>query len=147
MTCRVSSLKGVVKDDFKREVEKWIDEGVLVPWEKVEVDVLPLMAVFDFREVNSHVDCHTGGEVVDLCGETLRKWMRMTGASKMVDLKSANLQLRVSKNLWKYQLVRYKGRTYCLTRLGFGLNPSPKIMSTILRKILENMEKVDGAVS
>ena len=65
----------------------------------------------------------------------------------MVDLKSANLQLRVSKNLWKYQLVRYKGSTYCLTGLGFGLNSAPKIMSTILKKILEKMEKVDGAVS
>ena len=30
----------------------------------------------------------------------------------MVDLKSAYLQLRVSKSLWKYQLVRYKGRPY-----------------------------------
>ena len=102
---------------------------------------------FDFREANSHVECHTAGEVVDECGKTVRKWRRITGASKMVNLKSAYLQLRVSKNLWKYQLVRYKGRTYCLTRLGFGLNSAPKIMSTILRKILLKMEKADGAVS
>ena len=54
-------------------MDKWIDEGVLVPWEKeVEVGVLPLMAVlqptkgkvrlvFDFREVNGHVECNTSG--------------------------------------------------------------------------------------
>ena len=29
--------------------------------------------VFDFCEVNSHVECHTGGEVVDVYRETLRK--------------------------------------------------------------------------
>ena len=155
VACYESSLKGVNKEDFEREVDKWIDEGALMPWVKeVEVGVLPLMAVlqpmkskarpvFDFCEVNSHVECHTG-EVVDVCGETLKKWRRMTEASKMVDLKSVYLQLTVSKNVWKHQLVRYKRRTYCLTRLGFGLNSAPKIMST--RKILE-MLKVDGAVS
>ena len=79
MACYESSLR----EDFEREVDKWIDEGVLVPWEKeIEGGVLPLMAVlqpttdkvrpvFDFREVNSHVECQTDGEVVDVCGETL----------------------------------------------------------------------------
>ena len=65
----------------------------------------------------------------------------------MVDVKSAYLQLKVSKNLWKYQLVGYKGRIYSHTRLGFGLNSAPKIMSTISRKILEKIEKVYGPVS
>ena len=152
------NINAVVMHRMVEGIEKWIDLGVLVPWEKeVEVGVLPLMVVlqpmkgkvrpaFDFRKVNSHVECHTG-EVVDVCRETLRKWRRMTGASKMVDLKSAYLQLRASKNLWEYQLIRYKGRTYCFTRLGFGLNSGPKIRSTILRKILEKMEKLDGTVS
>ena len=34
MACCESSLKGVVKEDLEREVDKWINEGVLVPWEK-----------------------------------------------------------------------------------------------------------------
>ena len=29
--------------------------------------------VFDFRGVNSHVECHTGREIVDVCGETFMK--------------------------------------------------------------------------
>ena len=46
-----SSLKGIVKKDFEREVDKWIDAGVLVPWEKeVEVGVLPLMAVLQLMK-------------------------------------------------------------------------------------------------
>ena len=150
LACYESSLKGVVKEDFEREVDKWIDEGVLVPCEKeLEVGVLPLMAVlqpmkgkvmpvFDFRKVNYHVECHTDGEVVDVCGEILRKWRRMTGASKMVDLKSAYLQLKVSKSLWKYQLVRYKERTYCFTRLGFRLNSTPKIVNDFKEDIGED---------
>ena len=34
MACYESSLKGVVKEDFEREVDKWIEVGVPVPWEK-----------------------------------------------------------------------------------------------------------------
>ena len=103
-----------------------------MPQEKeVEVDVLPLIAVLQstkgkvrpvFREGNSHVECHMGREVGDICEETLRKWRRVTRVSKMVDLKSAYIQHKESKSLWKYQLVRYKGRTYCLTRLNSSKN-------------------------
>ena len=32
--------------------------------------------------------------------------------------------------------VRYKGETYCLTRLGFGLISSPRIMASILKYVL-----------
>ena len=46
VACYKISLKGVVKEDFEGEVDKWIDEGFLMPWEKeVEVGVLILMAV------------------------------------------------------------------------------------------------------
>ena len=30
--------------------------------------------VLDFRELNGHVMCHTGDDVTDVCGETLREW-------------------------------------------------------------------------
>ncbi len=78
VVCYESPLERVIKEDFEREVDKWIDEGMLVPWEKeVEVGILRLMAVlqptkgkakpvFEFREVNSYVEGHTGGEVVDV---------------------------------------------------------------------------------
>ena len=53
----------------------------------------------------------------------------MGGVSKIVDL-----QLHVNNKLWKYQLVKYKGKTYRLTRLGFRLNSAPKVMLMILKK-------------
>ena len=34
VACHESSLKGIVKEDFEREVGKWIDEGMLVPWKR-----------------------------------------------------------------------------------------------------------------
>ena len=60
----------------------------------------------------------------------------MEGEIALVDLKSAYLQVRVAKELWQYQLVRYKGETYCLTRLGFGLSSAPRIMASILKYVL-----------
>lgn len=156
--CYTHSLKGRVKEEFDQEVERWIDEGILVPWEGVEEGVLPLMAVIqptknkvrpvlDFRELNNYVMCHTGDDVVDVCGETLRKWRQMRGASTIVDLKSAYLQVHVAEKLWRYQLVKYNGRTYCLTRLGFGLNCAPRIMTSILKTVLGKRTDVKTGTS
>ena len=54
----------------------------------------------------------------------------------MVDLKKASLQLHVDKELQKFQAVKYHGRLYVMTRMGFGLNVAPKIMSKILARVL-----------
>ncbi|XP_076030373.1 uncharacterized protein LOC143018669 [Oratosquilla oratoria] len=141
-----------VREDFDLEVERWIEEGILSPWEEpVEGGILPLMAVvqptkrkvrpvLDFRELNQFVKCHTGDDFVDVCSETLRRWRRRRGASAVVDLRAAYLQIHVTKKLWKYQLVKYKGRIYCLTRLGFGLSSAPRIMTRILKTVLEKTE-------
>ena len=156
--CYEHSLKGRVKEEFDREVERWIDEGILVPWEGVEEGVLPLMAVIqptknkvrpvlDFRELNGYVMCHTGDDVADVCGETLRKWRQMRGASTIVDLQSAYLQIHVARELWRYQLVKYNGRTYCLTRLGFGLSSAPRIMTRILKTVLGKRKDVEAGTS
>ncbi|XP_068240133.1 uncharacterized protein [Palaemon carinicauda] len=103
--------------------------------------------VLDFWELNVNVKCHTGDDVTDVCSETLRKW-RQTGENvSVVDLKSAYLQLSVDKKFWPYQLVNYKGQTFCLTRLGFGLNSAPRIMSRILKTVLGKDEKIERATS
>jgi hypothetical protein len=53
-----------------------------------------------------------------------------------VDLRKAYLQIHIAPHLWKFQVVKFKGEYYCLTRLGFGLNVAPKIMSSIVNKVL-----------
>ena len=55
---------------------------------------------------------------------------------QIIDLRKAYLQFHVDSSLWRYQVVEYKGRRYCLTRLGFGLNVAPKIMTLVLNKVL-----------
>ena len=71
----------------------------------------------------------------------------MKQATKIVDLKSAHLQIHVDRELWRYQLVQYKSQTYCLTRLGFGLSSAPKIMTAVLRAVLKKDGEVEKATS
>lgn len=103
--------------------------------------------VLDFRELNVNVKCHTGDDVTDICSETLREWRRRGENVSVVDLKSAYLQLSVGEEVWPYQLVNYKGQTFCLTRLEFGLNSAPRIMSKILKTVLSKDEKIKRATS
>lgn len=55
----------------------------------------------------TYVECFTAAKP-----QTLREWRQTRGASTIVDLELAYLLLRVDEKLWKYKLVRYKGRTY-----------------------------------
>ena len=71
----------------------------------------------------------------------------MSGASTIVDLKSAHLQVHVVKKLWKHQLVKHKGRMFCLTRLGFGLISALGIMTKILRTVLSKGSGMEAATN
>ncbi|XP_035827949.1 uncharacterized protein LOC118478447 [Aplysia californica] len=144
---------------FEQEVEKWINEGILMPWdEEVDEGIIPLMAVdqvnknkvrpvLDFRELNEAVECHTGDDLIDVCDDVLRQWRQVEGDTEIVDLKAAYLQLHVSRELWKYQLVRFTGKSYCLTRLGFGLNCAPRIMTKVLKTVLEQRDDIRFSTS
>lgn len=50
------------------------------------------------------------------------------------------MQIHVARKLWKYQLVQFKEKTYCLTGLGFEPNVAPKAMETILKTVLKKMD-------
>ena len=40
--CFEHALKGIVGDEFERKVDRWLDEGILMPWEEgVEEGILP----------------------------------------------------------------------------------------------------------
>ena len=146
------------RQEYEAEVERWIDEGILIPWRGEVKRVIPLMAVeqptknkirpvLDFRELNESVKCHTGDDMTDVCSEKLREWRQLEGDGEMVDLKAAYLQIKVAEELWQYQLVRYKGTVYCLTRLGFGLSSAPRIMSKILKTVLAKKDDICSATS
>ena len=150
------SLTEGAREAFDTEVNRWIKEGILVEW-KGEVDgVLPLMAVMqpyknkvrpvlDFRGLNAYVQSHTGGEEISVCSNKLREWRRTNGELEIVDLQAAYLQIRVAERLWRHQLVKYNGKIFALTRLGFGLNVAPRIMTVVLKHALAQNEVVrDG---
>ena len=152
------TMDPVKRQEYEAEVDRWVDNGILIPWDGEVRGVIPLMAVeqptknkvrpvLDFREVNKSVSCHTGDDFMDICSEKLREWRRLNGDGEIVDLKAAYLQVRVSQDLWKYQLVRYKGKVYCLTRLGFGLSSAPRIMTKILKTVLGQDEVVKKGTS
>ena len=65
--------------------------------------------VLDFRELNQNVNCHTGDDGVDVCGDKMREWRQVQGDTEVVDLKAAYLQIHISEDLWKHQFVRFKG--------------------------------------
>lgn len=140
-----------IQEAYEEEINSWISKGWLVPYCGEVKAKLPLMAivqenkmkvrpVIDYRKINELVSSHSAE--ADVCGEKLRLWRTFGNNLAMVDLRSAYLQIHVSPNLWKYQIVRFQGKTFALTRLGFGLNVAPKIMSTILKTVLSKKETI-----
>ena len=140
------TVKPHLRQEYESEIEEWIQNGWLQETSDFpDNGTLPFMAVqqenkgkvrpvLDYRELNQFVSSHTAdGEV---CQETLRKWRRMGEKAVLVDLRKAYLQLHVDESLWQFQIVKYKGKRYFLTRLGFGLCSAPKIMSRIVAYVL-----------
>ena len=76
-----------MREEFEKEMDRWIEEDIIVPWNDKVEGVIPLMAVeqpkkkvrpvLDFREFNKFVECHTGDDFIDNCDKTLRKWRQM----------------------------------------------------------------------
>ena len=142
------------KDEFYAELDQWINNGWLVPADDHEGPVLPLMAVeqpnkgkvrpvIDYRQLNEFVSSHTAAAQV--CAEKLRLWRQRSQNASILDLRRAYLQVGVERSLWRYQVVRVRGRKFYLTRLGFGLNSAPKIMSRIVSEVLSLSPAIKSA--
>ena len=135
------------KGEFCKELDNWIEDGWLQPYDGDVDAVIPLMAVIqknkskvrpvmDYRKLNEYVSSHTAESSV--CGEKLRSWRRMGCNLSLIDLRKAYLQIHVHPDLWRHQVVKYKGKNFALTRLGFGLSVAPKIMTKILKTVLDS---------
>ena len=128
------------REEYFKELERWINNGWLVPVERNKNGIIPLMCVkqeakgkvrpvLDFREVNKFIHSHTMDTIA--VSESLRKWRKMSGNCKIIDLKNAYLQIHVEKDLWEYQRVFINDCPYQLTRLDFIMASAPKIMNRI----------------
>lgn len=143
-----------IRDAYNAELARWISEGWLVPCDRPEGGIIPLLAVeqksknkvrpvLDYRELNDFVKSHTADS--EVCPETLRRWRLMGDRLGVVDLKNAYLQLHVQRDLQDFQVVRIGEQHYRLTRLGFGLTSAPKIMAAVIRYILASDSDIDAA--
>ncbi|XP_067945155.1 uncharacterized protein [Watersipora subatra] len=135
------------------ELESWISKDWLKRCYELKKGIILLLAVgqpmkdkvhpvMDFRELNALVECHTDDVVVAVCADKIRKWRQLWNERKVVDLKFAYLQIHFSKDLWKYEVMGYKGVYYALTQLDFGLSCASRIMTSILKKVLALDERV-----
>ena len=79
-----------MRERYCTELESWIFKGWLKWWDGPVTGVIPLLAVFqptkdkvrpvmDYCELNDFVECHTGDDMVAVCGEKVRKWRSVAG--------------------------------------------------------------------
>ena len=160
MTKKVSAY-WVPKDlrgRFNDGVCRWISEGWLVPREGMaetkEDGLIPLMVVeqitkgkarpvMDYREVNQFVS--SSGASADVCGDKLREWRQMPEDCAILDLKDTYMQIHAHQECSKFQRVRFEGRTYELTRVGFGLACAPQILKAVVQYVLGLNETIQRA--
>jgi len=157
------TVKEEDRDQFYEEVDNWIEQGILVTHDPVLhgpiKHYLPIFAVrqqkgnatkvrpvFDYRRLNENLESHQHNSV-PICSDRLRQWRQQGYNAATIDLKRAYLQINVHSDLWTYQAVRYKGKTYLLTKLGFGLSTAPSIMTTIVEAIINTNEQFRDCVS
>lgn len=149
--------------EFDAELSQWLDEGILVPHEEAKHGAirhyLPLIAVrqskgpiskvrpvLDYRLLNETIQSHPGGST-PICADQLRAWRQMGPNCSIMDLRRAYLQVHIDHSLWIFQALRWKGKDFLLTRLGFGLASAPKIMTKIVESVINANEKLQGSVT
>ena len=152
------SVPAGARAEYEAELDNWVENGWLREYDESAMGppkgLIPLMAVIqrkkvrpvmDFRPLNRHLTTYTAD--ADVCAEQVRKWRQMGTDVALMDLKKAYLQIHVDERLWPYQTVIFRGKRYCLTRLGFGMNLSPFVMKTVLETVIAQDERVKAAVS
>ncbi|XP_065190714.1 uncharacterized protein LOC135821644 [Sycon ciliatum] len=147
---------------FVTEVQNWIDQGWLVPYDEGshgEIGgVLPLLAVcqehkvstpvrpcLDYRALNSLIVSHPGLDA-PACEEKLRKWRQCGDAMDILDIRKAFLNVRVQPALQRFQVVAWKGQKFVMQRMGFGLSIAPKVMDAIVRWVTKDFPATDNYV-
>ena len=139
------------REEFDGEVGRWINDRWLEEHNEqvhgVVTGVIPLMAakqpnkqtkvrpVMDYRKLNEHIISKPRANAV-VCQEKFRSWRKRGVNACLLDLKKAYLQIHVGRSLQRFQAVRFRSKLYVMTRMGFGLNVAPKIMSQIIDKVL-----------
>jgi transposase InsO family protein len=140
---------------YDEEIQTWIELGYLIPAEEEIYTYVPINAVAqnhklsmqvrpvnDCRYLNEHIKSIPNEGLSDPIAaiSTIRRWRAMQCSDMcMLDIRKAYMQVRIRKDLYKYQgVILENGQHYMMTRLPFGLNIAPKVLRTILSKIIPN---------
>ncbi|XP_067929784.1 uncharacterized protein [Watersipora subatra] len=145
------------RKEFDEEVQRWIDDEWLELYDSTvhgHVErIIPLMAakqpnktnkirpVMDYRELNNYIHSNPGVETA-IYQEKLRDCRLGRSKACLLDLKKAYPQIHIKPSLKRFQAVKYRGKTYVMTHMGFGLNVASKIMSKIIDKVLSLDEQI-----
>ena len=149
---------------FAAEVDKWVDEGWLVPHDEdvhgPQGGVLPVIAqiqehkastsvrlCLDYRCLNDLLTSQPGRSA-PVCEDTLRNWRRAGDLNelRLLDIRKAHLQVHIAPELQRSQTVLWQGKVYVMTRIGFGLSIAPKFMDIIVRWVTRVFPAVDNYV-
>ena len=92
----------------------------------------PVRPVLDCCRLNEHIVCHPGADS-PVCEENLRTWRKTgeAGSYNIID-KKAYLQVRIAPDLLRFQVMSWRGKTYVMIRMGFGLSFATKLMNIIV---------------
>ena len=145
------------RDAYENEILQWQQNGWLLPYSEEELgppkSLIPLMAVvqeqkqvrsvLDYQELNSFVDAFTAN--AEVWAQILREWWRQGVNVSLLDLRNAYFQIHVDKALWPFQTVIFRGKRFCLTWLGFGLNVAPLIMKSVIDAIRSQDHTIKSA--
>ena len=143
---------------LEQEVQGWMDSGFienvslgerhqvqgllsLIAVEQLHKPTTPVRPVLDYRWLNKliHSCPNEGLEYPMSAPMCLRRWRaHQTGTMCLIDIKKAYLQIHVDPEQTWFQCLRFPTETdvYRLTRLGFGLSISPKVLRVVLSEIL-----------
>ena len=113
---------------------EWVADGILVPWSEanhgVIQNIILLMSVKQMKGSQCKVRpvlyfCELNKCILSLssdvptCEERLREWWLLGLRGTLIDLKRAYLQVRVARELWVHQAVRWGGQVYPAHSFGF----------------------------
>ena len=111
----------------------------------VQQSKLKAPPVVDYRDINPYIEAYLHIYLRRSC--KLWEWRQKGSNVLLLDLRKAYLQVRVDETLWSFQTVAFRGKRYCLTRLGFALNDAPQIIKTIFGAVLSQDEMVEKVTS
>jgi transposase InsO family protein len=135
---------------FEAEVRRWVDTKFLIPFENnygsprciltwnpvVQLQKRNVRPTFDYSIINPYIKNPSIVAENEVCHESLRKWRRMNVAF-LVDVERAYMNVTIHPKLYRYQVVKWNGQKFVMTRMGFGLNIAPRVLKCLIEYILK----------